>query len=142
VFRPPCEERTRNLDLVGFMTEILGNIFQVIIGLGLLNVWLIRASSATSYRGGDARNLKDEFATYGLPSPVFYMVGSLKVLAGVLLLAGLAYAPVVAPAAGVVAVLMAGALAMHIKVGDPPSKSVPAMLMLLMSAFVCTIAYL
>jgi len=31
---------------------------------------------------------------------------------------------------------------MHIKVGDPPSKSVPAMLMLLMSAFVCTIAYL
>ena len=51
-------------------------------------------------------------------------------------------APVVAPAAGVVAVLMAGALAMHVKVGDPPSKSVPATLMLLMSAFVCAIAYL
>jgi uncharacterized membrane protein YphA (DoxX/SURF4 family) len=124
------------------MTETLGNIFQVIVGLGLLNVWLIRARSATSYRGGDARNLKDEFATYGLPSAVFYIVGGLKVLAGVLLLAGLAYSPVVAPSAGVVAILMAGALAMHIKVGDPPSKSVPATLMLLMSAFVCTIAYL
>ena len=124
------------------MTETLGNIFQVIVGLGLLNVWLVRASSATSYRGGNAQNLKDEFATYGLPSAVFYLVGGLKVLAGVLLLAGLAYAPVVAPAAGVVAVLMAGALAMHVKVGDPPSKSVPATLMLLMSAFVCAIAYL
>lgn len=121
------------------MTETLGSIFQVIVGLGLLNVWLIRARSATSYRGGDARNLKDEFATYGLPSAVFYIVGGLKVLAGVLLLVGLAYSPVVVPSAGVVAVLMAGALAMHIKVGDPPSKSVPATLMLLMSAFVCTI---
>jgi uncharacterized membrane protein YphA (DoxX/SURF4 family) len=124
------------------MTETLGNIFQVIVGLGLLNVWLVRASSATSYRGGDAQNLKDEFATYGLSSAVFYLVGGLKVLAGVMLLAGLAYAPVVAPAAGIVAVLMAGALAMHVKVGDPASKSVPATLMLLMSAFVCAIAYL
>ena len=92
------------------MTETLGSIFQVIVGLGLLNVWLIRARSATSYRGGDARNLKDEFATYGLPSAVFYIVGGLKVLAGVLLLVGLAYSPVVVPSAGVVAVLMAGCL--------------------------------
>jgi hypothetical protein len=42
----------------------------------------------------------------------------------------------------VVAVLMAGALTMHLKVGDPPSKSVPATLMLLMSAAICVIRYL
>jgi len=38
----------------------------------------------------------------------------------------------VAPAAGVVAVLMVGALAMHVKVKDPAKKSVPALLMLAM----------
>tara|TARA_R110002072_G_scaffold57508_1_gene147824 strand:+ start:12064 stop:12438 length:375 start_codon:yes stop_codon:yes gene_type:complete len=124
------------------MLEGLASILQVIVGLGLLNVWLIRARSATSYRGGDAQNLKSEFATYGLPSAAFYIVGGLKILAGVLLLVGFAYQPVVAPAAAVVAVLMAGAIVMHLKVGDPPSKSLPATLMLLMSAAICTIAYL
>lgn len=123
------------------MLENLASIFQVIVGLGLLNVWLVRAGSATSYRGGDAQNLKDEFATYGLPSAVFYVVGGLKILSGVLLLAGLAFAPVVAPAAAVVAVLMVGALIMHLKVGDPASKSVPATLMLLMSGAICAAAY-
>ena len=123
------------------MLENLASVFQVIVGLGLLNVWLIRAGNATAYRGGDAQNLKEEFATYGLPSAVFYIVGGLKIVSGVLLLAGLAFAPVVAPAAAVVAILMAGALTMHLKVGDPASKSVPATLMLLMSAAICAAAY-
>ena len=35
------------------------------------------------------------------------------------------------------AVLMVGALAMHAKVGDPPIKSLPALLMLLMSTTLC-----
>jgi uncharacterized membrane protein YphA (DoxX/SURF4 family) len=124
------------------MLDWFASILQAIVGLGLLNVWLIRARSATSYRGGDAKNLKEEFATYGLPSAAYYIVGALKILAGVLLLAGLAYEPVVVPSAAVVAVLMAGALTMHLKVGDPPSKSVPATLMLLMSAAICVIRYL
>lgn len=123
------------------MLENLASVFQVIVGLGLLNVWLIRAGNATAYRGGDAQNLKEEFATYGLPSAVFYIVGGLKIVSGVLLLAGFAFAPVVAPAAAVVAILMAGALTMHLKVGDPASKSVPATLMLLMSAAICAAAY-
>ena len=124
------------------MVHGLALILQVIVGLGLLNVWLLRQRSATAYRGGDAKNLKEEFATYGLPSAVFYIVGGLKILAGTLLLVGLAYAPIVVPAAMVVAVLMAGALAMHIKVGDPPSKSVPATLMLIMSVVICVIPYI
>ena len=37
-------------------------------------------------------------------------------------------------AAGLVAALMVGALAMHLKVGDPLMKSLPAALMLAMSA--------
>ncbi|MFT7535754.1 MAG: putative membrane protein YphA (DoxX/SURF4 family) [Hyphomicrobiaceae bacterium] len=123
------------------MLDGLASILQAIVGLGLLNVWLVRPRSATAFRGGDAKNLKEEFATYGLPSPVFYIVGGLKILAGILLLVGFAYEPVVVPAAAVVAVLMAGAFAMHMKVGDPASKYVPATLMLIMCIVICAVPY-
>jgi uncharacterized membrane protein YphA (DoxX/SURF4 family) len=122
------------------MQQMIGSALQVIVGLGLLNVWLLRRQSATAYRGGDAKNLKEEFATYGLPAPMFYVVGGLKIACGVLLLVGLAYAPVVLPAAAVVAVLMLGAVVMHLKVGDPVSKYVPASLMLAMSVAICVIS--
>ena len=122
------------------MQQMIGSALQVIVGLGLLNVWLLRRQSATAYRGGDAKTLKEEFAAYGLPAPMFYVVGGLKILCGVLLLVGLAYAPVVLPAAAVVAVLMLGAVAMHLKVGDPASKSVPAALMLAMSVAICVLS--
>ena len=122
------------------MQDTIGLILQAIVGLGLLNVWLLRRQSATAYRGGEAKNLKDEFAAYGLPAPMFYIVGGLKIVCGVLLLVGLAYPPVVLPAAAVVAVLMMGAVAMHLKVGDPVSKFVPAALMLAMSGAICAIS--
>ncbi len=107
-------------------------ILQVIVGLGLLNVWLLRSASATAYRGGAATTLKEEFAAYGLPDAARYVVGTLKVVAGVILIAGLWLPLPVRVAAGVVAVLMVGALAMHQKVSDPPMKSLPAAVMLVM----------
>jgi uncharacterized membrane protein YphA (DoxX/SURF4 family) len=109
------------------------SILQIIVGLGLLNVWLLRASSSTDYRGGDARSLKEEFRVYGLPDLAFYVVGGLKIAAGVILIAGVWIPLPVGLAAGVVAGLMVGALLMHVKVGDPVKKSVPAGLMLLLS---------
>ncbi len=124
------------------MIYTFGSILQVIVGLGLLNVWLLRRQSSTAYRGGDAKNLKEEFATYGLPPAMFYIVGGLKIICGVLLLVGLAYPPVVLPAAAIVAVLMLGAVVMHIKVGDPVTKFVPAALMLGMSGAICVISRL
>lgn len=122
------------------MQHTIGLILQAIVGLGLLNVWLLRRQSATAYRGGEAKNLKDEFAAYGLPAPMFYIVGGLKIICGLLLLVGFAYPPVVLPAAAVVAVLMMGAVAMHLKVRDPVSKFVPAALMLAMSGAICAIS--
>ena len=122
------------------MLNTIASVLQILVGLGLLNVWLLRRQSATAYRGGSAKNLKDEFAAYGLPAPMFYIVGGLKIICGVLLLVGLAYPPVVLPAAAVVAVLMVGAVAMHLKVGDPVTKYVPATLMLAMSGAICGIS--
>jgi uncharacterized membrane protein YphA (DoxX/SURF4 family) len=122
------------------MLNTIASVLQILVGLGLLNVWLLRRQSATAYRGGSAKNLKEEFAAYGLPAPMFYIVGGLKIICGVLLLVGLAYPPVVLPAAAVVAVLMVGAVAMHLKVGDPVTKYVPATLMLAMSGAICVIS--
>ncbi len=111
----------------------VSTILQVIVGLGLLNVWLVRSRTATSYRGGSAQSLKEEFATYGLPEWTFYVVGALKVGSAVLLIAGIWIPVLIRPPALVVAALMVGALAMHAKAKDPLIKSVPALLMLLMA---------
>jgi hypothetical protein len=108
------------------------HLLQMLVGLGLLNVWLLRRQSATPYRGGASRTLQQEFEAYGLPAAAFYVVGALKITAAVVLLAGPWVALPVRPAALVVLALMVGAIAMHIKVGDPIMKSVPAALMLAM----------
>lgn len=114
-------------------------VLQLVVALGLLNVWLLRAGKATSYRGGSSRTLKEEFTVYGLPDAAFYVVGGLKVLSAVALLAGIWFPALVLPAAATVAVLMVGALIMHVKVKDPAMKSLPAFLMLLMSACLCAL---
>ena len=106
---------------------------QVVVALGLLNVWLVRAKAATAYRGGSAQSLKEEFATYGLPEWTFYLVGLLKIGSAVLLLAGIWYPALIKPPALIVAALMVGALAMHAKAKDSPKKYLPALLMLVMS---------
>ena len=111
-------------------SSLVARLLQITVGLGLLNVWLVRGRSATSYRGGTSVTLRDEFAAYGLPGFAFYLVGTLKVVSALILIAGVWVALPVQAAAGVVAVLMVGALGMHLKIGDPPLKSLPAALML------------
>jgi uncharacterized membrane protein YphA (DoxX/SURF4 family) len=108
-------------------TQIIATTLQVILALGLLNVWVVRARSSTPYRGGTARSLKEEFDVYGLPDWTFYLVGGLKITAAVLLIIGIWVPGLVRPSAAVVAVLMIGALAMHAKVKDPASRSLPAL---------------
>lgn len=110
----------------------LSILLQVVVALGLLNVWLVRARSSTAYRGGEAQSLKEEFAEYGLPEWMFYLVGALKIGAAVALLIGIWVPALVVPAASVVTVLMLGALAMHLRVKDPLMKALPASLVLLM----------
>lgn len=108
-------------------------ILQVVVGLGLLNVWLVRANLATNYRGGNAKNIKEEFAVYGLPGWFCSVVGVLKVGGALALLAALWFPELRQPAAALIAVLMAGAVSMHAKVRDPIVKTVPAAAMLVMS---------
>ena len=113
-------------------SSVISTILQVVVALGLLNVWLVRSQKATAYRGGSAQSLKEEFATYGLPDWTYYAVGVLKVGSAIALIIGIWVPALIRPPAVIVAVLMVGALAMHAKVKDPLSKSVPALAMLLM----------
>jgi hypothetical protein len=114
-------------------SPVVSTTLQVIVALGLLNVWLVRARTSTAYRGGSAQSLKEEFATYGLPEWSFYVVGALKIGSALLLLVGIWVPGLVRLPALIVAVLMVGALAMHAKAKDAPKKYLPALLMLFMS---------
>ncbi|WP_411279090.1 DoxX family protein [Gemmatimonas sp.] len=110
----------------------LNAVLQLIVGIGLLNVWVVRSARGTAYRGGGAQTLREEFAAYRLPDAAFYLVGAVKVIAGVVMLAGLWWPLPVRAAAGAVVVLMVGAIMMHIRIKDPVMKSVPAVIMLVL----------
>lgn len=110
----------------------LNAVLQLIVGVGLLNVWVLRSAKGTAYRGGGAHTLREEFAVYGLPAAAFYFVGAVKIIAGVVMLAGLWWSLPVRSAAVAVIALMVGAIAMHIKIKDPVLKAAPAVLMLMM----------
>ena len=44
--------------------KLLSKILSVIVGLTVINVWLFRSGKSTSYRGGDANSLMEEFVVY------------------------------------------------------------------------------
>ena len=109
------------------------SILQIAAALGLLNVWLLRFQRSTAYRGGNAHSMREEFAIYGFPEWCVYVIGTLKVGSALCLIAGLWLPFLVLPSALLIACLMLGALAMHLKLRDPLKKSVPALIMLALS---------
>ncbi len=111
-------------------------VLQIVIALGIVNVWIVRPGKATSWRGGAAADMRQEFAVYGLPVGVMWAVGALKLTLAALLIAGIWVPTLVKPAAIGMAVLMAGAVAMHVKVKDPAQRSLPAFIMLVLSLIV------
>jgi hypothetical protein len=118
----------------------LQDILQIVAGLGILNVWLLRFRKKTDYRGGNARSMTEEFAHYGLPGWSVYWIGFLKISAALGLLGGLIIHSLVLPSAFLLAALMVGALAMHIKVQDPAKKSLPALSMLVICLLIASLA--
>lgn len=113
--------------------DLIKILIQIIIPLGIFNVWLLRPKQATSFRGKGAANLKEEFAAYGLPEWSFYTIGALKLSAAAMLLLGFLLPPLVLPGAALMVVLMLGAMVMHAKVGDPATRYLPAAAMLILS---------
>jgi len=110
-------------------------IIKVFIFLSIVNVWFFRFNKSTSWRGGQAASMKQEFEVYGLSESVMYLVGGLKVLAATLLMVSIWVPQLTLPAAGIMAVLMAGAISMHLRVKDPLRSSFPALTFLVLSLF-------
>lgn len=107
--------------------NVIGKLAQTAAALWILNVWFHRFNKDTGYRGGDATNMKEEFEEYGLSETTMYAVGAAKVSLAGLMLVGHAAPRVVRPASIGLAALMLGAIGMHIKVGDPVKRYLPAL---------------
>ena len=111
-------------------------ILQLIISIGLINVWFFRFNKATEYRGGNAKNMREEFQAYGLPVWSMYLVGAAKVFIAVMLIISIWFKELLVYNLLALAVLMIAAVLMHIKVKDPIKKSYPALSILFMIALI------
>jgi uncharacterized membrane protein HdeD (DUF308 family) len=121
------------METVFFIIEV---ILKLVVGLGILNVWLLRRNQPSEWRGGNADNMQEEFKAYGLPQSAVIVVGTLKCALAVLLLFSIFYAPLEKVAAYGIAILMVGAIVMHIKIGDEVKKSLPAFILLSLSMII------
>jgi len=109
--------------------KVLSKILSVVVGLTVINVWLFRSNRSTSYRGGDAASLLEEFQVYGLED-YFLIIGIIKVSLAIMLLLSLYYKKLSFFASSGIGIMMLVAVYMHINVGDELIKSMPASVML------------
>jgi len=110
--------------------KVLSKILSVVVGLTVINVWLFRSNRSTSYRGGDAASLLEEFQVYGLDD-YFLIIGIIKVSLAIMLLLSLYFKKLSFFASSGIGVMMLVAVYMHVNVGDELIKSMPASVMLL-----------
>ena len=110
--------------------KLLSKILSVIVGLTVINVWLFRSGKSTSYRGGDANSLMEEFIVYGL-GDYFLTIGVIKVGLAILLILSLYFQKLRLISASGIGIMMLVAIYMHFSVGDELIKSMPASVMLL-----------
>ena len=115
---------------------------KVIIFVAIINVWFFRINKKTKYRGGAASSMKEEFAAYGLSESTMYIIGALKVLSALGLIVSIWVPMLTLPSAGLMAILMIGAILMHVKIKDSPKQSMPATIFLLLSLFIISQSYI
>ena len=107
-------------------------IIQLILALGIYNVWIINYTKGSKYRGGNSTNMSEEFQAYGFRSWFMKIVGFSKLTLATLLIAGIWFPYLVEPSAFLIGTLMVGALFSHLKINDPFVKSIPALIMLIL----------
>ncbi|MEJ2161833.1 MAG: DoxX family protein [Robiginitalea sp.] len=111
-------------------------VAKLILFVSIINVWFFRVKRGSRWRGGDAGSMREEFKVYGLSETMMYMIGALKVMAALALVLSIWLPMLTIPGAAAMGFLMAGAIWMHLKVGDSLSKSLPAFIFLLLSVFI------
>jgi len=115
------------------MMDTLVMTLQIIIAIVIFAVWIFRPNLDTNYRAGDAKNIVEEFAVYGLPKWSVYVVGATKLTLALALIVGIWYTQLAQYAVMGMGILMTGALICHLKTRDDPlSRATPASIMLVM----------
>jgi hypothetical protein len=112
---------------------------KIIVGISIINVWLIQPNKPSKWRGGDATTIIEEFNVYGLSKTFYNIIFVVKVGLAVLLLVSIKYDFLTLYSSLGLATLLLGSIAMHFKVKDALFKSFPAFLFMAMNL---VIAYL
>ena len=112
---------------------------KIIIGISILNVWLIQSNKHTKWRGGNATTIIEEFNVYGLSKSFYVAIYILKVSLAILLLASIQFDILTLVSSLGLAFLLLGSILMHVKVKDAWYKSFPAFLFMVLNL---TIAFL
>ena len=118
------------------MLKVLYICFSLFVSILVTNVWLFRFDKETPYRGGNASNMIEEFAVYGLDTNMLYLIGTLKIIASVGLIIGLFKTKISVYSSLLMAILMTGAIYFHFKISDPAIKYFPSVLMLFCSVLI------
>ena len=95
------------------MMDELVMVLQITIAVVIIAVWIFRPRLETDFRAGNAKNIVEEFAIYGLPKWSVYVIGATKLTLASLLVLGIWYSSLVQFAALGMGVLMAGAVTCH-----------------------------
>ncbi|MDG1172010.1 MAG: DoxX family protein [Polaribacter sp.] len=120
------------MELIGYLTIAL----KIIVGISILNVWLLRKNKATKWRGGTAKNIFEEFQVYGFSKQFCYFIGFLKVSLAIVLLASIQFKTLTLLGALGLSLLLVGSVIMHIRIKDAWYKSFPAFLFLIMNLMI------
>lgn len=123
------------------LTNYIIIALKIIVGISILNVWLLQPQKNTKWRGGSATTIVEEFQVYGLTKNICYLVGFLKVSLAILLLVSIKFSGLTLYSSLGLAFLLAGSILMHIKIHDPLYKSFPAALFLILNLIIAYTAY-
>jgi hypothetical protein len=117
------------MDIIDYTLIVL----KVIVGLSILNVWLIQPQKPTKWRGGNAKTIFEEFEAYGLSKSFCYVIGFLKVSLALILLASIKFETLTLIGSIGLSTLLLGSIIMHLKIKDELYKSFPAALFIVMN---------
>lgn len=105
-------------------------VLQAFVASSIFFVWVVRYS-----------NIVLEFQNYRLPDWLRDFVGILKITFAILMLIGIDRPRAAALGAVGIALLMAAAFFMHLRVKNPPFKMLPSMTLLILSLVIAFLNY-
>lgn len=113
------------------MSFELSDILQLVVGVSIMYIWILRTTKTTAFRVGDATTLQQEFTEAGFPDWLYDIMRIVKPIFAFLLVIGITYKPFFLPCMIFTTAFMIGAVYAHVKVKDSLFKMIPAVTLLM-----------